>query len=88
MAPSLKEGARVFACTAGRLRLADVVICRHPTTRQETVKRIVRKEEDQYYVEGDNLTMSTDSRHYGLVTKKDIVAKVLFQYRPRFRVYI
>ncbi|HKJ67130.1 MAG TPA: S26 family signal peptidase [bacterium] len=88
MTPSLREGARVLASTIFRLRLADVVVCRHPVTGRETIKRIVRQHEDRYYVEGDNLSMSTDSRHFGPVTEQDIIAKVLLQYRPRFRVYL
>jgi len=88
MAPSLREGARVYACTIGRMRVGDVVICRRADAEFDTVKRIVAIEKGDYVIEGDNLTMSTDSRHFGPVNRNEITAKVLFQYYPRIKFYV
>jgi len=88
MAPSLKEGARVVACTYWPLQLGDVVICRHPSSGRETVKRLVRIAGREYYVEGDNLAMSTDSRHFGPLRKEDILSRVMFQYFPVLQLIV
>lgn len=85
MAPSLNEGARVITCTHWPLQLGDVVICRHPASGRATVKRLVRITEEDYFVEGDNLAMSTDSRQFGPLSKTDILSRVLFQYFPVLR---
>lgn len=88
MAPSLKEGARVVTCTRWPLQLGDVVICRQPSTGRETVKRLVHISGDKYFVEGDNLAMSTDSRHFGPVRKHDIISRVMFQYFPAIQIIV
>ena len=41
------------------------------------VKRIVKKSEDGYFVEGDNKNFSTDSRNFGFVEKNYILGKVI-----------
>jgi len=88
MAPSLREGARVLACTFARFRLGDVVICRNPEQGKETVKRIVGIVDNQYRVEGDNLTRSTDSRHYGLLSQGELIARVWWQMYPQWKCYL
>jgi len=88
MAPSLREGARVVTCVHWPLQLGDVVICRLPASGRETVKRLVRITGDDYYLEGDNLAMSTDSRHFGPLSKTDILSRVLFQYFPVFQCVV
>ncbi|WDI37628.1 signal peptidase I [Entomospira culicis] len=39
--------------------------------------------EDEYFVLGDNRTLINDSRNFGLITKRDIHAVVLFKYLGR-----
>lgn len=89
MAPSLREGARVFATSFGRKRVGDIIIFSHPDYPQtHSIKRIIGKNESGLTVEGDNLTRSTDSRHYGPISNEDVIGKIQFQYYPKFRWYI
>ncbi len=88
MAPSLREGAFVMVCTWGRIQRGDVIVFRNPSTGRDSVKRVVGISQRCYFVEGDNLTHSTDSRHFGMISSEDVVGKVLFQYSPRFQWYI
>lgn len=41
------------------------------------VKRIQKIKQNEYFLIGDNLKESTDSRVYGFVEKKDILGKVI-----------
>lgn len=43
---------------------------------------IVKVEENQYFVFGDNRTNSSDSRTWGPITKGEIVGKTFFRYWP------
>jgi len=89
MAPSLREGARVFVTTFGRKRVGDIIVFPHPRyPGMHTIKRIVSVEENGLIVEGDNLARTTDSRHYGMISKDIVIGKIQFQYYPRFRLYI
>ncbi|HLC59340.1 MAG TPA: S26 family signal peptidase [archaeon] len=54
----------------------DVVVLKH--RNRFLVKRVGKILEDRYFVKGDNVKSSKDSRHFGPVDKKSIVGKVLF----------
>lgn len=94
MSPALEPGDWALAVAAGRLRLGDVVVIEHPTRPGfEVVKRIVAVageltadgrllRSDEFWVEGDNPGASTDSRHFGPVTRDRIRAEVRLVYWP------
>lgn len=88
MAPSLPEGAFLLVSSLGRIRLGDIIVFINPSTKRDTVKRVVKFLESGYFVEGDNLTRSTDSRHFGPIGRDLIRGKVLCELRPTFRWYI
>ena len=96
MAPTLAPGDWALAVMPRRFRTGDVVVVEHPgRPGYEMVKRIravpgeVVDErtlaDDEYWVEGDLRTASTDSRHFGPVGRKKLKAKVLLVYWPKDR---
>ncbi len=87
MAPRLPSGALVVARAIDgrtRLRVGDVVVARRPDRPElEIIKRITAIDAGGAIVlEGDNPAASTDSRHFGPVTRAHIVARVRWRYWP------
>lgn len=82
MAPRLRPGVLVFATPLRRrLRPGQVVILRH--NGKEKIKRIERidPENRQLFVIGDNLSASTDSRHFGWLPTHDVLGRVFWPRR-------
>ncbi|MEM8828472.1 MAG: nickel-type superoxide dismutase maturation protease [Cyanobacteria bacterium P01_G01_bin.19] len=81
MLPFLQPGEEILidpqAYRRAKPQLDDVVLIKHPHNLQlNIVKRVVRIEEnDNYFVVGDNLPMSTDSRHWGSIHLTKIIGK-------------
>ena len=44
----------------------------------DLVKRVVKVEDDQVYVEGDNKQASTDSRDFGAINLDQVTGKVVY----------
>lgn len=74
MAPSLLEGDVVVA-RRGLPKARQVAIFRRGD--REVIKRVSEVKRSRYYLLGDNAEESTDSRHYGYVTKKDILGTIM-----------
>ena len=55
----------------------DVVVCMHPETELRMIKRVVMIEHGRFFVQGDNQEESTDSRHFGWLTKEHILGLVV-----------
>ena len=80
MFPTLTEGekltsVRSYLC---KLNVGDIVVAKpYECDNRLVIKRIANTEGDYYFLLGDNPDESYDSRNYGWVSKKEIVAKVV-----------
>ena len=75
MAPTYPHGKVVLAWRWRKPKVGDVVIVRHH--RLELIKRIHQLENDKVFLMGDNPEESTDSRHYGWLPARSIMAVVI-----------
>lgn len=75
MTPSYAHGKIIFGFRFRRPQVGDVVIVRHH--RLEIIKRVDQLHEDQVYLLGDNPEESTDSRQFGWLPIKAIIAVVV-----------
>lgn len=77
MVPRLGPGKIVLATRWRRkIKPGDVVIAVH--NGREIIKRVERTEPNRVFVIGDNLLQSTDSRHFGWIPRREVVAKVMW----------
>lgn len=76
MKPSLFEGDIIIARKKTRIQTGDIVIAKRGN--KEIIKRVKRISKNKYYLVGDNKKSSTDSRDFGAVQRKDIIAVAVF----------
>ncbi len=83
MYPTITEGSIVFISFIKYLylcpKIGDIVVIK--TDKVDDIiliKRISNIKKNEYYVLGDNLNDSFDSRKFGYIKKHDILGKVLF----------
>ena len=83
MLPTLKDGEVVLVEKAAKIEVGDIVVARHPVEQtSELVKRVERiNERGHYFLVGDNLEDSNDSRHFGAVTREYIKGKIVARSR-------
>lgn len=79
MNPTLKDGEVVLVDRAANIEVGDIVVAKHPVEQSgEVVKRVERiTDTGHYFLLGDNLNDSIDSRHYGSVRSEYIKGKVI-----------
>lgn len=79
MSPLLKDGDKVLVDRNAKIEVGDIVVAKHPVEQiSEIMKRVEQiNEHGDYFLVGDNLDESTDSRHYGAVTREYIKGKVI-----------
>lgn len=83
MEPVMRNQEVYLAVTRVRVRVGDVVLLRHPDRHElVTAKRVVRRVEGGWWVEGDNLPASTDSRQFGPIGDDLILGRIAFRLQP------
>lgn len=61
-------------------KIGELIVVEHPVKKTPLVKRIKDMKKDTLYVCGDNISQSTDSRHFGWIERKKILGKVLYTF--------
>lgn len=78
MFPTFREGDMVLVSSIPFLfknpRMGDLIVLKK---KKHIIKRIKKIDGNLFFVEGDNLKESTDSRSFGWISKKSIVGKVI-----------
>lgn len=83
MLPTLSPGDWLLVRVGGRVRPGDVVVAHRPDRRElRLVKRVTHREQDGWWLEGDNPAASHDSWTFGPVPDELVVGRVLLRYRP------
>ena len=78
MKPNFSEGQYLVVFSWFKnLKMGDVVVLGKPRQGTKIVKRIAKIKNGQYFVIGDNLNESLDSRSFGWVKKEAILGKVI-----------
>ena len=82
MEPTFKEGQTVLVSSIpylfGGPKVGDVVVIKNSRDGRLLLKRVKKRESKEYVVAGDNPEVSTDSRTFGPVLRKNILGKVIF----------
>ena len=83
MFPAYKSGEVVLVdCIVYKvfgLRVDNIIVLKHPYNNSYIIKRITKKNNNLYFVRGDNKNESTDSKNFGWISKKDIIGRVIMK---------
>ena len=61
-----------------KVKIGDIVVSCDPRNLQrKIVKRVIKCDNQGYFLAGDNKSASTDSRHFGAVQRENIKGKVV-----------
>ena len=78
MEPTILRGAYVLAnCVSRRINAGDIVVVQYPKGGIILVKRVSSISGDGVFLQGDNPKESLDSRHFGVISSKNIIGKVI-----------
>lgn len=83
MEPALRNGDWLLARRTERVRPGDVAVMRHPMRPDLLiVKRVIRQEDQGWWVLGDRPEASDDSRQFGVVPRSCMIGRVICRYKP------
>ncbi len=86
MVPVLAPGDRVLVLRTRHLAVGDIVAFVEPGESDRImVKRVTGIEWNAVRVEGDNASVSRDSRHFGPIPLTEVIGRVLWCYRSPHR---
>lgn len=74
MQPALQPGDVIWYLPI-KVRSGDVVVALQ--SGREVIKRVAKIDENGYFLVGDNMTKSTDSRKHGSVNRQNILGRVV-----------
>jgi len=79
MEPAIKNGQKVLVSGVpyffSKPKIREIVAFKNKN--QTLIKRIIRKNKDEYFLAGDNSRDSLDSKELGFIPKKYIIGKVI-----------
>lgn len=82
MLPTFRSGDWLLVAWADTFRIGDVIVVeREERPGVFLIKRVERNDDGRYWVEGDNKSISTDSREWGAVAEIEIVGRVVTRLR-------
>lgn len=82
MMPTYRSGDWLVVAWGAQFKIGDVILVeREDRPGVFLIKRLERSEGSNYWVEGDNKSISTDSREWGFIGSDEIVGRVLFRVR-------
>lgn len=58
-------------------RTNEVVIAKDPRDSKFLIKRITKQHYGKIFLSGDNSSVSTDSRQFGMIQRSDLIGKVI-----------
>lgn len=79
MFPTYNDGDILIGCRFFKMKISSVYVFHPPLGEKYVVKRLTDCTDEGLYFEGDNKKISFDSRYYGCVERREIVAKCLFR---------
>ena len=83
MLPTLEPGTLALGIRAYRVRPGQIVVARDPLGPGLTVKRVTYvRHPSLVWLVGDNMRCSADSRTWGWVDRREIVARVVLAVKP------
>jgi nickel-type superoxide dismutase maturation protease len=86
MLPTLHSGDLLLIKKAGPVAVGNLVAVQvDPASDQLMIKRVVDNEAELYWLSGDNVKISKDSRSFGWISQEQIVGIVLMKYWPKFK---
>ena len=88
MYPTIQSGDILFSARVFRhknCKPGHIYVYRLPNERKVVIKRLICIAEEKYFFEGDNKEASHDSRYYGLIDPKHVIAEakgILYRKNP------